>query len=102
MDKLIYDSTLDEKSQQMSKDSSLVHSSKSTSNNTEEFYSPNTSLDDKNEPTNKIDEKLVNDQSADKIELDIRTNIKIDSFKENDKSITQSPRARRSYKSKCD
>lgn len=73
----------------------------STSNTDEVFYSPNTSLDDsENKKEIEINEKnttQVND-FMEVVEVDKKINASED-IRENI-TVTQSPRARRSYKSK--
>lgn len=94
-----------DKSTLSSKDVSLMMSSKhsSTSNTEDIFYSPNTSLNDSG---NKEEENVINDVQNSTQVNDIMETIEVDKknnvsevIREN-VSITQSPRARRSYKSK--
>lgn len=100
-----------------SKDTSVVTSSKNSTNTTEEFYSPNASVDDKNAST--AEEKIVHHKDlADKLEKEkqvilekVTKEVETQELKEKinkvetenndiEQKITQSPRARRSYKRK--
>ncbi|XP_018577451.1 protein ELYS isoform X2 [Anoplophora glabripennis] len=91
-----------DKSTLSSKDVSLMISSKnsSTSNTDEVFYSPNTSL---NDSENKEEDNINAEQNVsqvsdavEKVEFDKKISVTED-IRENS-SLTQSPRARRSYK----
>lgn len=91
-----------DKSTLSSKDVSLMISSKnSSSSNTDEvFYSPNTSF---NDSENKEEDNVTAEQNISHlIEETAEADKKIDATEEirDSSSITQSPRARRSYKSK--
>lgn len=110
--KHLNDTTLDERI--LSKDTSIATSSKNSTNTTEEFYSPNASVDDKNasaeEKTVHHKVLMVKLDKEEQVVLENVTKVETKELKEkiskvenenNDiQKIAQSPRARRSYKRK--
>lgn len=103
MNKSKDNATSDEILLQISSKSTSVISSKNSTNSTEEFYSPNASFEETKEAEND-DQKMVDTKEIIKIEklhseeksveVPKKTKIMVDA----EPKISQSPRARRSYK----
>lgn len=104
--KPIDDTTFDEKLLHTSKTTTATLSSKNSTNTTEEFYSPNTSIEENTESEkqgqNKFEaeidtkfEEIIKEKDPEEIQT--KTDIVVDDI---DPKLAQSPRARRSYKRK--
>lgn len=85
-----------------SKDTSFAMSSKESTTSTGEFYSPNTSLDAKEEPQTNDRNELETEKMIHLEEFQGETEVKQDIGKieveDLESKLTQSPRARKSYK----
>lgn len=94
------DNTFDEKVLHTSY-SNDTNTSKSSKDTIEEYYSPNECVDDKDKTEKNNHNKLETNLEVDKEEIDSKEiNSKIEIVEDIQPKLTQSPRARRSYKRK--